>query len=116
MNTEKKFRKHVQQAVRAYKQMLDTHCANGDSINEVTTEFRISRNALQQSFRKFMGMGIREYKLRLRMDRSRELLEAGVDVKEVSIQLRYSKPRAFTSAFKRYYGVTPTEYNNTLAD
>src|SRR5689334_9996528 len=110
MSTEKRFRKHVHQAVSAYKELLDTHCANGDSINLVTTEFRISRNSLQQSFRKIIGMGIREYTLRLRMERSRELLKAGKDVKEISMELRYSKPRAFSSAFKRYYGVTPSHF------
>jgi AraC-like DNA-binding protein len=113
MTIEKKSRKYVQQAVSAYKEMLDTHCANGDSIHLVATEHHISRNALQQNFRRKVGMGIREYKLRLRMERSRELLQAGKEVKEVSIQLCYSKPRAFSSAFKRFYGMRPTEFKHS---
>jgi AraC-like DNA-binding protein len=110
MSTEKKTRNQVQQAVSAYKKMLDTHCANGDNIHEVATEYHISRNALQQGFRRKSGMGIREYKLRLRMERSRELLDSGKEVKEIAATLRYSEPRAFTTAFKRFYGVTPSEF------
>lgn len=116
MSTEKRFTKHVRQAVSAYKELLDTHCTNGDNTNEVTDQFRISRNALQQGFRRSVGMGIREYKLRMRMERSRELLEAGKDIKEISIELHYSKPRAFSTAFKRYFGLTPSEFASSLAE
>jgi hypothetical protein len=33
MKREKRFRKHVLQAVDAFKGLLDTHCANGDTVH-----------------------------------------------------------------------------------
>jgi AraC-like DNA-binding protein len=115
MKREKRFRKHVIQALDVFKGLLDTHCANGDTALRVSTDFGISRNVLQFAFKDTYGMGIRDYKLKQRMERSRQLLEAGKDVKEVAITLHYTKPRAFSTAFKKYYGITPTDFANSLS-
>jgi AraC-like DNA-binding protein len=115
MTREKRFKRHVLQAVDAYKDMLDTHCANGDSTEDVSAGYGISRNVLQFAFKDIYGMGIREYKLKLRMERSRQLLAAGRDVKEIAITLHYTKSRAFSTAFKNYYGITPTEFADSLS-
>jgi AraC-like DNA-binding protein len=114
MKREKRFRKHVLQAVDSFKDLLDTHCANGDTAHQVSASHGISRNVLQFAFKDTFGMGIREYKLKQRMERSRQLLEAGKDVKEIAITLHYTKARAFSSAFKRYYGITPTDFVNSV--
>jgi len=114
MTNEKKFRKHVIKAAGTYKTLLDDHCAIGDSVNHMSSLFGISRNVLQQSFKNLYGKGVREYKLIQRMERSRQYLREGKDVKEISILLRYTKPRAFSTAFRRFYGVTPSHYANTL--
>lgn len=109
------FRRNVRKAVYAYKELLDTHCTNGDPIHEITTQYGVSRNVLQQVFKECCGAGIRQYKLKLRMERSRELLEAGKDIKEVAIILRYSKSRAFSTAFKNYYGMTPSDFASSVS-
>jgi two-component system response regulator YesN len=108
------FKRYVLQAVRAYKELLDEHCTNGDCTHEIAEKYRISRNALQKGFKKLYGISIREYKLRLRMERSCTLLAACKDIKEVSMMLHYTTPRAFSFAFKKYYGVTPSEYASKL--
>ena len=115
MKREKRFRKHVIEAANAYKNMLDNHYANGgNTADEISAKYGISRNTLQFAFKDAHGIGIREYKLKQRMERSRQLLEEGKDVKEVAITLRYTEARAFSSAFKRYYGVTPTDFVNSV--
>lgn len=111
---EKRFRKHVIKAAGTYKTLLDDHCAIGDKVAELSSLLGISRNVLQQAFKKQFGKGVRDYKLMTRMQRGRQLLEEGKDVKEIAILLHYSKPRAFSTAFRRYYGVTPSQYANTL--
>jgi AraC-like DNA-binding protein len=42
------------------------------------------------------------------MERSRLLLDSGHDVKDVARTLNYAESRAFTSAFKKYFGHTPS--------
>ena len=115
MKREKRFRKHVLQAVDAFKGLLDNHCANGDTVHQVSAAHGISRNVLQFAFKDTYGMGIRDYKLKIRMERSRQLIEAGKDLKEVAIVLQYTEPRAFSTAFKKYYGITPTDFANSLS-
>jgi AraC-like DNA-binding protein len=108
MRTEKKFKRHVLQAVIAYKELLDIHCCNGDPALQLSAQFGVSRNVLQIGFKKLYGENIREYKLRKRMERSRLLLDSGHDVKDVARTLNYAESRAFTSAFKKYFGHTPS--------
>lgn len=110
MRTEKKFKRHVLMAVTAYKELLDTHCCIGDPAAQISAQFGVSRNIMQMGFRKLFGESIREYKLRKRMERSQELLQAGHDIKAVAKTLNYTEARAFTSAFKKYYGDTPSQH------
>jgi AraC-like DNA-binding protein len=114
MNSEKKFKRHVLQAVMAYKELLDIHCCNGDPAEKLSAQFGVSRNVLQKGFKQLYGENIREYKLRKRMERSRMLLDAGNDVKEVAKYLNYTETRAFSSAFKRFYGYTPTNMHGFM--
>lgn len=109
MKNEKKLIK----AAGTYKTLLDDHCAIGDNVAELSSLLGISRNALQQVFKNQYGKGVRDYKLMTRMERSRSLLEKSMKVTEIAILLHYSKPRAFSTAFKKFYGVTPSEYANT---
>ena len=114
MKNEKRFKRHVLQAVTAYKELLDTHCCIGDPAGKLSAQFGVSRNILQLGFKKLFGETIREYKLRLRMERSQQLLDEGKDIKEIAIILNYTKARAFTTAFRKYYGVTPTTFGKLL--
>ncbi|WP_207515614.1 helix-turn-helix transcriptional regulator [Longitalea luteola] len=110
----KRANRHVLQAVYAFKGLLDDHCCNGDSAVQLSAQFGVSRNVLQRNFKTNYGVGIRDYKMKQRMERARQLLESGKDVKEVSMLLNYSQQRAFSAAFKNYYGVTPTVFAHTL--
>jgi len=114
MTNEKKFRKHVIKAAGTYKTLLDDHCALGDQVARLSVVLGISRNVLQQAFKKEYGKGVRDYKLMTRMERSKQLLKEGKEVKEIAVQLHYSKPRAFSTAFKKFYGLTPSDYAATL--
>ncbi|WP_205509890.1 helix-turn-helix transcriptional regulator [Longitalea arenae] len=109
-NDEKRVKQHVLEAVHAFKGLLDDHRYNGDSAVQLSAQFGVSRNVLQVTFKRKYGIGIRDYKMKQRMERARQLLESGKDVKEVSMLLNYTQPRAFTAAFKNYFGVTPTVF------
>ena len=108
------FKRRVLSAVTCYKQILDDECKIGQPADKLSLQLGVSRNVLQQAFSKLYGETIREYKLRIRMERSLELLDAGVDLKVIAQKLNYTKIRAFTSAFKRHYGYTPTNLSKSL--
>ena len=114
MKKEKMLKRQVLQAVTNYKELLDTNCCVGIPVEKLSGQFGISRNALQLGFLKLYGESIRDYKLRIRMERSRALFNAGKEVKAVAMELKYTEMRTFSTAFKRYHGVPPTAFRKSL--
>jgi AraC-like DNA-binding protein len=111
MRNEKRYTLHILQAVNAYKKSLDDHRgALGDCAHMLSKQYGVTRNTLQEVFKDQYGITIRDYKLNKRMERSRKMLRAGKEIKEISYQLHYTTVRAFLHAFKKHFGVTPSQY------
>jgi AraC-like DNA-binding protein len=111
---KQRFKQRVLSVVPAVKQALDEH--NGaDSVKELATVFQVSRNSIQNAFKQQMGEGIREYKLKHRMETAKKMLEDGEDIKVIAFTLNYSHSRNFSTAFKKYFGVAPTQMINACA-
>ena len=110
MRYEKRYARHVLEAVNAYKKTLDDHRAVGDSVHKLCSQYGVTRNTMQNAFKHQYGIYIRYYKLNIRLERGRIMLKAGRTVKAVSILLHYTTERAFVTAFKKKYGITPGKY------
>jgi len=61
------------------------------------------------------GTTYRQITDELRCDLSKTFLKGGVELSEVSFALGYADQAAFSSAFKRWTGTTPTDFKATLA-
>lgn len=114
MQKSKKFKRHVVIAIDTIKQAFDNEQQKANTTQQMASHFGISRNVLQEGFKQLYGQNIRQYKLQHRMDLAMKLFEEGKDVKQVSLRLHYANPSAFTAAFKKFYGIPPTESINTL--
>lgn len=106
---QKKFQRRVLRVVSEVKQTLNEN-NNAAKVIELATNFNVSRNSLQSAFLQECGESIRGYKLRIRMEKAIRMLEAEKDIKEIAITLSYTHSRNFSTAFKKYYGVVPTEW------
>ena len=106
------FRRRILLVIPAVKQVLDNK--NTSDTKELANCFCIGRNALQAAFKQECGLGIRKYKLKQRMEQATQMLIEGKGIKEIAFTLKYSESRAFSRAFKKYYGVLPTEWNETV--
>jgi AraC-like DNA-binding protein len=106
---KKKLKKHVVIAINAAKEIFDNNQGDENTAYTMAQAFGVSRNVLQKTFKEEFGYGIRDYRLMIRMERSKQLLSLGKDAKEVSITMHYSHPSAFNNAFKKYFKVTPKE-------
>jgi AraC family transcriptional regulator len=71
----------------------------GMSVRHLTRAFRSSR-------RRSIGSYIAES----RMERARQLLAAGMSVKEIAYTMRFSSPAALSAAFRRSTGERPRDY------
>lgn len=81
------------------------------SIVELASQAGIGRKALQAGFREIYGSNMKEYMLQVRMEKAKQLLEEGrKTMKQIAMHCGYRSQGNFTAAFKKRYGVAPTEY------
>lgn len=80
------------------------------TIDEVARRLATSPRQLQRIFADVAGLGFRSYLRRLRMSRAAELLATtALPVKEVAGRVGYGDASQFSKAFKRIYGVSPSQ-------
>ena len=89
------------------KTFLEDHC-----LSTLAKQFGINTNKLMTLFKKIFGKSIFEFIGELRMDHAMELLrDKGFMVVEVARIIGYKNPNHFSSAFKRRYGINPSDVN-----
>jgi AraC-like DNA-binding protein/quercetin dioxygenase-like cupin family protein len=69
-----------------------------------------SLRTLQRLFLAETGLSLEAWRTRARMQHGVVRLASGVAVTETALEAGYQSPSAFTAAFKRAFGVTPSRY------
>lgn len=89
---------------------IDKHPAHQKTIKELSRQTGLNRNKLHYGFKKLFGRSIHEYYTRQRLQLALRLLrETPSAVSEIAYQVGYSEPTNFTSAFKKYFNVLPSQ-------
>ncbi len=84
------------------------------TLETVAAKVALSRASLAKRFKALVGQPMFEYLTGLRMQRARELLrDTNYSVYEVANRVGYDSDLAFTKAFKRTMGTTPTRYRKS---
>lgn len=82
-------------------------------INDIAGYIGIDRSYLTSIFKKVLEISPQEYLVRYRMEQAEILLkESETSVGEIAYQVGYADPLTFSKMFKKYKGVSPTEYRN----
>jgi LacI family transcriptional regulator len=83
------------------------------SVADILNRLCVSRRVLEIHFRKEIGMSVYQYILEFRTACfAEELLSSEKSIMEIAFQLGYEDYANLSKAFKRIYGVTPTQYRN----
>lgn len=83
----------------------------GLDIPFLCTELCMSRTKLYNKIKQLTGKNIKEYITRIRMERAKELIgTSGQTFTEIAEQTGYSTLRYFSTAFRQYTGLTPSQY------
>ncbi len=91
--------------------LLREHLAEPPSLEEIGRRVGCSHFYLSRIFSQEMGCGIFQYLRRLRMERAAELLKGGgLNVTEVAMEVGYSSPSHFSTAFHETFGCCPGLY------
>ena len=80
-------------------------------VEEISAMLGIDRMYLRNLFVKYTGASTMEYIIQARMDTAKKLLENKLlSVTEVAASVGYPDVLAFSKAFKKHVGASPTEY------
>jgi AraC family transcriptional regulator, regulatory protein of adaptative response / methylphosphotriester-DNA alkyltransferase methyltransferase len=95
-------------------EILEQEATRPISLDEVARRVATSPRQLQRVFSDFAGLGFRAYLRRLRMTEAAGLLAStALPVKEIARRAGYGDPSQFSKAFKRTYGVSPSQFRAT---
>ncbi|MBQ8647014.1 MAG: helix-turn-helix transcriptional regulator, partial [Oscillospiraceae bacterium] len=94
--------------VRSY---IQEHFCEELSLEDIANACDMSKYYLCHVFKENMGISAFNYLIWLHMEEARRLLATtSLKVAQVGLQVGYSDPNYFITAFKKQEGMTPTEY------
>lgn len=106
---------HEDSVVRRLCQYVMLHSDEKVSLEGASAELCFSSSYLGKLFKQKTGEGFNKYVTKVKMERAKALLQTGKYKNyEVSNMLCYGKADYFCSLFKRYTGVTPVEYRQSI--
>ncbi len=98
---------YVTQAIK----MIHSLYASPLKVADIAEKLALNRSYLYKIFKQETGYSIKEYLLSVRMNRSRELLlNPKWSITEVSLSVGYQDPLNFSTAFKHYFHMSPSDY------
>lgn len=101
------------QQLNVVKTRLESEFEQHHTIEQLSRWAGLNRRKLTEGFKSLFGVTISHYLLCQRMGRARELLEEGVAVGDVAMQVGYNDAASFSRAFKRSEGLSPTQYSSS---
>ena len=83
------------------------------SLDDISRYCNISSYYFSKLFKQETGENYVEYLSRVRIENAKKMLsDSEASIKEISYSVGFSDPNYFSRAFKKYEGVSPTEYKD----
>ncbi len=102
---------HNSKLVERVKKYIMARYNEDIQLNSIAESVCLSKNYVSQLFKQKMSMSIIEYIHRIRITKAKELMETtDLKIYEISDAIGYSDQHYFSSVFKRFTGLSPSEY------
>lgn len=83
-------------------------------VDDLAQTVYCSASGLQKLFRYAFRCSVAEYITKRRLSlASRELLSSSKSITEIAFDYQYASPEVFTRAFKRFWGIPPSEFRKS---
>lgn len=91
---------------------INEHLDDSDfNVEALADEIGLSRVQLHRRMKELTGITVGEFIRNLRLQQAAKLLQKGdITVSQVTYAVGFANPTHFASAFKKHFGVTPSEY------
>lgn len=87
----------------------------GLCLESICRHVYVNESYLRSLFRSKTGMTVTDYITNVRMGKAKELIEkGGLKFSELCLRIGYTDQAYFSRCFKKYFGISPSEYENTL--
>ena len=97
-------------ALFALREFLDKTFTKEHSLRSLSRSFGLNEFKLKRGFKELFGTTVFDYLHDLKMEYARQLLSAeDLLINEVSSVVGYKNPNHFSTAFKRKFGINPTQ-------
>ena len=87
---------------------IDAMLSNPPSIAELARLLRVSETRLKRSFSDTTGQAVGTYMTQRRLEAAWDLVLMGLPLAKVADEVGYASPEAFSKAFRRHYGCSPS--------
>ena len=91
---------------------INDNISNSDlDVSLICSEAGISRSHLHRKMKEMTGLTVHDFIQNIRMEQAARLLtEQKLNITQVAYTVGYSSQPSFSAAFRRHFGVSPTEY------
>lgn len=103
-------RRATRRLIRRTKEFLEVNLSDPIRLSDVATSVGASPAYLTHVFRRFEGLPLHRYVLQARLARALVELPHADDLTALALDLGFSSHSHFTAAFRRAFGVTPSEF------
>ena len=98
-----------QNKISSLKRYIEHSYMESIDIATLAKRYGYERSYLYRLFKRRYGVGIKEYINKIKMENAKAFLEKGLFVNTVSTMVGYKDEFNFSKAFKKYYGVSPSQ-------
>ncbi|MBY3621855.1 AraC family transcriptional regulator [Acinetobacter sp. CUI P1] len=84
------------------------------SIDHMASSLGYHRAHLSKAFKQKIGMSPKQYLLKVRMDKAKELLGGTLTIDQVSSSVGFNDALYFSKQFRKWSGMSPSEYRSHL--
>jgi len=99
--------------VEKVKNYIENNYMNDISLDDLAQYVSMSSFYLSRVFSKVYGTNIKEYIIKIRMEKAKSMLiEGNKSVKQIAFEVGYVDQNYFSKAFKKYTNISPKEYCN----
>lgn len=89
---------------------IKRYAAQGINVTDIAKQIGLSRAYLNQVFQKELGISVQKFLIDYRLHKAANYLVNNASVKEAAAMVGYDDALAFSKAFKKKFGVSPSNY------